>query len=530
MSDRDEQEPIRREDLSAEESTGTDVSGANPAVADSFAEPPAFVLPAVPIAPPKAINAPASRALAFGDDLIDFASDSTAPMPPRLEHLNSAPRGPLPGVLASEHFPQLYPDLYSEAQPANEPNPDGPNPPIGQRRPASARGDQLTEALRPESSASDAAAASEQYSAPDFPITPFTPFAAPRHAEASGEESPAPDAPDSQVESAINPGLAGAPSFPRALLRENAEAVEDQQPQINPIPDARYPIPSTRYPTPDTRYPIPDTQPESRIPNFGHLLLLAVIALFGLVASGLAVRFALQAHLWGISTADKALVDIHYTLASMAVLYVVSFIGAFFLFPLLWHKPFFAGLQWNLPAAVRYRHWLFGAAFFCFILALVDQFLLPGPENAPIDKMFSNSAAAWLLFAFGVTVAPFFEEIAFRGFLLPALCTAVDWAIALRTKEPPLPLGPNGHPQWSLPAMIVGSILTSLPFAAMHADQIAHSIGPLVLLFCVSLILCAARLATRSLAASTLVHASYNFILFALMLVGTGGFKHLDKM
>jgi hypothetical protein len=78
--------------------------------------------------------------------------------------------------------------------------------------------------------------------------------------------------------------------------------------------------------------------------------------------------------------------------------------------------------------------------------------------------------------------------------------------------------------------MIVGSLLTSLPFAAMHADQIAHSIGPLILLYCVSLVLCFARLATRSLAASTLLHATYNFLLFFMMLVGTGGFKHLDKM
>jgi hypothetical protein len=27
-----------------------------------------------------------------------------------------------------------------------------------------------------------------------------------------------------------------------------------------------------------------------------------------------------------------------------------------------------------------------------------------------------------------------------------------------------------------------------------------------------------------------LVHACYNFFLFSLMFLGTGGFKHLDKM
>jgi membrane protease YdiL (CAAX protease family) len=78
--------------------------------------------------------------------------------------------------------------------------------------------------------------------------------------------------------------------------------------------------------------------------------------------------------------------------------------------------------------------------------------------------------------------------------------------------------------------MVVASILTSIPFALMHAEQTAHALGPFLLLVCVSLVLCWARLSTRSLAASVLVHASYNFLIFSLMLLGTGGFRHLDKM
>jgi membrane protease YdiL (CAAX protease family) len=44
------------------------------------------------------------------------------------------------------------------------------------------------------------------------------------------------------------------------------------------------------------------------------------------------------------------------------------------------------------------------------------------------------------------------------------------------------------------------------------------------------LILCAVRLGTRSLAASTTVHSLYNFLLFAVMFAQTGGFRHMDKM
>jgi hypothetical protein len=197
---------------------------------------------------------------------------------------------------------------------------------------------------------------------------------------------------------------------------------------------------------------------------------------------------------------------------------------------MFWHKGFFAGLQWNAATAFHLRWRLFTAAFVCFILALVNGMLMPGPDNAPIDKMFRAPGAAWLLFAFGVTIAPFFEEIAFRGFLLPALCTAWDWLIEQNTQTPAPPLDANGHPQWSTFAMVVSSILTSVPFALMHAEQTGWSLGPFILLVGVSLVLCWARLGTRSLAASVMVHASYNFLLFSLMLFGTSGFQHLDKM
>jgi len=64
----------------------------------------------------------------------------------------------------------------------------------------------------------------------------------------------------------------------------------------------------------------------------------------------------------------------------------------------------------------------------------------------------------------------------------------------------------------------------------MHAEQTGYSLGPFLLLIAVSLVLCATRLSTRSLAASVLVHASYNFLLFSIMFLGTSGFQHLDKL
>lgn len=270
--------------------------------------------------------------------------------------------------------------------------------------------------------------------------------------------------------------------------------------------------------------------PIVRIPNFGHVAMLALLAAFGLVCSWLLTRTALHMHLWGVQNAQTAITDIHYTIGSMAALYFATIVSALLVFPLVWHKSLFAGLQWNFSAALgRYRI-LLGAAGMCFVLALVDEVVLPGPTNAPIDKLFDTRAAAWVLFIFGVTCAPFFEEIIFRGFLLPALCTAYDWSVEMATGHSAPELDSNGHPYWSLGGMVFGSIATSIPFALMHAEQTAWSLGPFVLLVAVSMVLCWARLSTRSLAASVFVHAAYNFLLFSLMLIGTQGFKHLDRM
>ena len=269
---------------------------------------------------------------------------------------------------------------------------------------------------------------------------------------------------------------------------------------------------------------------QERIPHLGHVGILFLIALLGLALAAELAHVADTYHLYGVNDFTQAATEIHYTLGTEALFYAFTFLGSVIIFPFVWHKGFFAGLQWNAGRAREFAGYLMGVAALCFVLAMIDGFFLPGPADAPIDRIFRVPGAAWILFAFGVTLAPFFEELGFRGFLLPALATAYDWIAEKVTHSPRLPLDEEGHPRWSLAAMVAASFVTSALFAFMHAEQTSYSIGPMLLLVFVSLVLCAARLHLRSLAASVLVHATYNFLLFSFMLIGTGGFKHLDKM
>jgi uncharacterized protein len=275
---------------------------------------------------------------------------------------------------------------------------------------------------------------------------------------------------------------------------------------------------------------IPEVKRPPRVPHFGHLMMLLLILLFGFTAAIGLVVLAIHFRLYGVTSLQGTATEIHYTLGSELLIYLFTFIGCLIVFPLFWHRSLFAGLQWNGATALRLRWRLVGAAFVCFLLALLNSVILPGPKNTPIEDIFREPGAAWLLFVFGVTFAPFFEEMFFRGFLLPALATACDWIAEKTTHTSPRPLEENGHPQWSFPAMAIASLLTSLPFAGMHAAQTGYSLGPFLLLVGVSLVLCTVRLWTRSLAASTMVHACYNFMLFSIMIVGTQGFRHMDKL
>jgi len=274
----------------------------------------------------------------------------------------------------------------------------------------------------------------------------------------------------------------------------------------------------------------PEVVPPTRIPHLGHLALFGAFLLIGAVCAWVLAQLAIHLHLDGVATQDQMATDVRYLLGFEAILYLVTLALSFIVFPFIWNKSFLAGIHWRGATALGLRWRLFSIAFGCIVLAMIDDRLMPGPANAPIDDMFRSPGAAWLMFGFGVTLAPIFEEIAFRGFLLPALSTAWDWAIEINTGRPARLLDANGHPEWSISGMVAASITTSLPFALMHAEQTGWSWGPFVLLLLISLILCGVRLKTRSLAASTLVHACYNFILFSTALISSGGFRHLDKM
>jgi membrane protease YdiL (CAAX protease family) len=282
-------------------------------------------------------------------------------------------------------------------------------------------------------------------------------------------------------------------------------------------------LPSTDVPSP---LPLPAPPPPRRIPNFGHTVLFFTVAFIALLLTSVSLfAVTMGLRLLGPETSEQLLREPRLLIPAMAIGYLIAGAIVWAVFTYLWERPFVRALQWNF-AAVR-RRWVLLLAGGVG-LSLVVQFLsnfLPVPKTLPIDDFFRTSADVWLVALFGTFLAPVFEELAFRGFLLPSLASSWDWLRGRNDR-----VSEDQDPHWSLAALVVSCTITSIGFALVHADQLAHAWAPLAVLFAVSLVLCGVRLWTHSLAASTLIHATYNGTIFTILFFATGGFRHLDKI
>jgi membrane protease YdiL (CAAX protease family) len=268
----------------------------------------------------------------------------------------------------------------------------------------------------------------------------------------------------------------------------------------------------------------PPPEPPVRIPHIGHALLFlaitgAILLIIQLIGLGLAHPAAVP---------GKNSFDAKFLVGSEALSYLATLALSWFIFPLLWKRPFAEGIHANLDAARRNALRLIPMGVVLSFSIQAISSLTTLPKDIPIDKFFRTPSDIWLVTAFGILLAPLFEEVCFRGFLLPAFAIAYDWLSLPRT--------PAAREAWhstnklTTPALVFSAVLTSILFAWLHGQQTGYAWPVLTLLFCVSLILCFVRLRLRSVMASTFIHMSYNTAIFLTAFIATGGYRHLEKL
>ncbi|MFZ0691638.1 MAG: CPBP family intramembrane glutamic endopeptidase [Acidobacteriaceae bacterium] len=283
--------------------------------------------------------------------------------------------------------------------------------------------------------------------------------------------------------------------------------------------------PIERTPPPPPPLELVPKPPPRLIPNIGHVLVFILLLLPALIGGYLVALFSIYAahpHVRLPVLMQQIGRNVIYAISMQAAIYIVLWALAALVFTLWWDRPFLQGIHWNFPIALRWSLALAALGVFTGLGITLAGNFLPMPKAPPILEDLTKSAAgAWTLMAFGVTLAPLTEELAFRGFLLPSLINIFRW---FQRKQM---IGEAAVRTFGIPLSI---LLTSIPFALMHAQQVSNSWGPVLLIGCVSILLCVIRLATDSVAAGVVVHVCYNLTLFSGLLIQTDWFRHLDKL
>lgn len=84
-----------------------------------------------------------------------------------------------------------------------------------------------------------------------------------------------------------------------------------------------------------------------------------------------------------------------------------------------YQRPFWQAVAWRWPGD-WWMGYMLGGGLLAVGLGLLSR-LLPIPKSLPVDRFFQDRQGAYLMMIFGVAVAPFAEEMLFRGFLYPVL-------------------------------------------------------------------------------------------------------------
>ena len=187
-------------------------------------------------------------------------------------------------------------------------------------------------------------------------------------------------------------------------------------------------------------------------------------------------------------------------LISQLLIYAAVAACMIFLVEGKYHVPFWRAIRWNWPRS----EWKFLGLGVILLVALVFlQSFLPIPKDTPFEHLFDNPRDALLLSIIAVTIGPLMEELFFRGFLYPVL--ARRWGVV-----------------W-------GVLLTALPFGLLHLQQYGWAWALGFLIFLVGVVCGFVRAATKSVAASFLVHMAYNGTQMLILVLETHGFRQMPK-
>ncbi len=227
----------------------------------------------------------------------------------------------------------------------------------------------------------------------------------------------------------------------------------------------------------------PPPEPPRREPfwGYGDLFIFVGFALPSMIVGALLIKgiFAI----FGVHVANRAL-----------ELLPAQFAGYGFLFGVLWllfhfqyGQPFWRSLGWVRPPFSAARVVMMGVLL-AVAVAIASVVLRTPDINSPMKEFLTHRSSVILLAIFGTTLGPFFEELAFRGFMQPLFVRSLG--------------------------TIPGIFLAALPFGLLHLQQYGWSWRHGLLITLAGAAFGWMRHASGSTRASVVMHVAYNAMFF----------------
>ena len=235
------------------------------------------------------------------------------------------------------------------------------------------------------------------------------------------------------------------------------------------------------------------------------------IALF-VGALGEAVSHWLQVKFPTVQFLRHPAIESIFLLSFQALLDVLIFLFIYFTVTLKYSSPFWLSIKW-VPRGTHYLlTYLSLGIFLALTVLVIEAFgralpalaaatrvwrdLFPSAEDVYTQGLrFMKQNSAFLFAALGVFVAPFVEEVIFRGFIYPIVERKLGRILAV--------------------------LATALLFTTVHVTQLWGSWSGIVLILLVGITLSTVRAKTDSLIPSFVIHLSYNSTICLLFLVGS---------
>jgi hypothetical protein len=230
----------------------------------------------------------------------------------------------------------------------------------------------------------------------------------------------------------------------------------------------------------------PPSEPE-RYPFWGYLDLLFFA---GLVIPSMLIG-------WAVVKGGMLLFHIHALRVSVLLCeqflgYGVLFGGLWLMFRIEYERPFWRSLGW-IGAPLPFLWNVICGLAAAFAVAVLGYLIHTPNVSNPLTEMMQDRTSVILLAAFGVTLGPLCEELAFRGFLQPLLVRSLG----------------------AVPGILAATVL----FGLLHFQEYGNSWRHALLIALAGASFGWMRHATGSTRAAAIMHASYNalffFVLFA---------------